>query len=167
MAHLLWPWYICLLLSLFLWAKKKIILGFYAASPFPFLSQLLFHEIWLLVFCFFSISFSAQPKRCLLSCQPSLSAQHNVPKISTYREAILKLHSIKFAILFQNRRNKLCFFTEIQHMLICLCSRSLSVCLFTPLRVFVFEHLFWTGSMSLTDYLGVPDSPSIISFSQR
>ena len=84
----------------------------------PFLSQLLFHEIWLLVFCFFSISFSAKPERSLLPCQPPLSAQHSVPKISPYQETILKLHSIKFAIPFQNRKTELGFFTEKQKPLI-------------------------------------------------
>lgn len=81
----------------------------------PFLSQLLFHEIWLLVFCFFSIFFSAKPKRSLLQCQPPLSAHHKVPKILTYQETILKLHSIKCAIPFKNRMNKLCFFSRIQN----------------------------------------------------
>lgn len=113
MAHLLWPWYICLLLSFFFGPRRKSFLVSVLPCLSPFLSQLLFHEIWLLVFCFFSISFSAKPKRSLLPCQPPLSAQHNVPKISLYQETILKLHSIKFAIPFQNRRNKLCFFTKI------------------------------------------------------
>lgn len=137
-------------------------------SPFP--SQLLFHEIRLLVFCTFSISFSAKPKCSLLPCQPLLSVQHNVPKISLHQETILKLHLIKFAIPFQNKSNKLCFFTKhtkTSHPRISVCLCSASACLFTPLTVCVFEHLFWTGNMSSTDYQGVPDSPPMISFPQR
>lgn len=97
---------------------------------FPFLSQLLFHEIWLLVFSFFSISFSAKPDCSLLPCQPCLSAHYNVPKISPYQEAILKLHSATFVISFQEWA-----FMEIQkttHLKnsTCLCSTShVAVCL--------------------------------------
>lgn len=100
--------------SFFFGPKRKSFLVSVLPCLSPFLSQLLFHEIWLLVFGFFSISFSAKPKRSLLPCQPPLSAQHNVPKISLYQETTLELHSIKFPIPFQNRRNKLCFFKKIQ-----------------------------------------------------
>lgn len=165
--------YLSFSVSFFCGPRRKSCLVSVLPRLSPFLSQLLFHEIWLLVFCFFSISFSAKPEHSLLPCQPPLSVQHNVPKISLDQETILKLHSIKFAIPFQNRRNKLCFFTKktrkkknplILGFSVCLCSTSLlSVCLFTPLRAFVFEHLFWTGNMSST----VADSSPMISFPQR
>lgn len=156
--------------SFFFGLKRKSFLVSVLPCLSPFLSQLLFHEIRLLVFGFFSISFPAKPKRSLLPCQPSLREQHSVPKISPYQETTniplklqlnlqfhFKIVGISIAIS-QNYKN------TCPGITVCLCSPSLSVYLFTPLRVFVFEHLLWTDNMSSTDF---PYSPPMTSFPQR
>lgn len=121
MVHLLWPWYICLRLSLFLWAKKKNhswFLCFLAFSHFCHSYYFMKSDSW------YSVSFQFPFQ------QPCLSAHYNVPKISPYQEAILKLHSATFVISFQEWA-----FMEIQkttHLKnsTCLCSTShVAVCL--------------------------------------
>ncbi len=149
--------------SFFFRPRRKSFLVSVLPCLSPFLSQLLFHEIWLLVFCFFSISLSAKPKHSLLPCQPPLSAQHNVPKISLYQETTLKLHSIKSAIPFQNRRNKLCFSTKMLKPLMLRFQSAFVLHLCQSVYLLLWDCL----CLSTCYYQRVPDSPSMISFPQK
>lgn len=121
MAHLLWPWYICLLLFLFLCAKTKFGLGFCIALSVPISVTAIIS--WNLtpgfVFVFNFLFSKAQVFPPPMSTTSSCTA--HCAKNILYQEATLKLLPIKFASSQKRHKN------TTDTMWVCLCSQPPSV----------------------------------------
>lgn len=127
---------VCLLLNIVLCAKNKITLGFTAALPFPIsITAIISWNVTPGILFLFNF-LSTKTKRCLLTCQPPLSAQQNVPKISPYQETILGYIQINAPFHFKIEGISFAFSQEYKTnhpgISVCICSSM-------PFNLFVYS----------------------------